>query len=135
MNEIFYNIKLTFWFLIISLFVAYWNIKLERLENMHTVWFLKLTSWFELTISYNYTNDKTIYLNPNSPCIDKDAGIPILPSECDSSNERKSMKCYKVLKEKMYGYVAWKYFIPTDKNCMTDITRDLHIYGQNVDSN
>jgi len=124
MNELFYNIKLTFWFIIVMTFIAFWNIKLERLTNMQTIWFLSLPWDFTIsTSSFDYDNydSSILYLfknedrkNEDSTCLSSE-----IPPECLTTNSRKSIKCLKILKKKWYWYVNWLYFEPSDNNCLS----------------
>lgn len=118
MNEVFYNFKLTIGFLIISLFVAYWNLKLEQMTKMQTIGFITLREEFEVEVSNNYTSRNTIYLNPGSPCLDSDWDISngitaTVPDKCISRNDKKSVKCLNDIRKRAYWYIDWKYFIPS----------------------
>lgn len=124
MNELFYNIKLTFWFIIVMSFVGYRNIKLEYMTNMQTVWFLSVDRDYTVsTASVDYDNDdwSTIYIFKNDHPRDVNSGClsSTIPPECSTENSRKSIRCLRLLKEKSYWYVNWLYFSPSDKNCLS----------------
>jgi len=125
MNELFYNIKLTFWFIIVMSFVAFWNIKLDYMTNMQTIWFLSLNRDFEISIApvnYESKDGTMLYIFKNNTPRDHSNDCLTntdIPPKCTTKESRRSIKCLRILKEKWYWYVNWLYFVPSDKNCLS----------------
>lgn len=118
MNEVFYNIKMTLWFIIILSFVLFRYIKLDNDSMFHANDFEWLR--YNFTISTWTIDTKAgniIYLSNNNKinesfwCI-KDT----IPAECEWE-KKDSIKCLAIIKEKWYWYYNWLYFKPSDKNC------------------
>ncbi len=118
MNEVFYNIKMTLWFIIILSFVLFRYIKLDWESLFHANDFEWLRSNFEIsTWVINTASWNIIFLENNTKiqasvwCIKN-----TIPVECEW-DKKASIKCLAVLKEKWYWFYNWYYFKPSDKNC------------------
>lgn len=118
MNEVFYNIKMTLWFIIILSFVLFRYMRLENESLFHANdfewirWDFEISTWTINTLSWNI-----IYISKNTKSNDSFWCIKDnIPLECEW-DKKNSMKCLAIIKEKAYWYYNWLYFKPSDKNC------------------
>ena len=114
MNEVYFNIKLTITFILITSFVAFRNLKFEQYANFHGIDFEWLSINYTITWAIDQSQNNIIYLK-DTVC------ASWIPSICQWKYKEKSIKCLSAIKESYNWYYNWWYFTASNPNCKTNL--------------